>query len=144
VDGSPASIAAVRAAADVGRREGATLDIVCAYGAAPGQGAEGLDRARTRARDGLAAAVRRAFGEDPPLRMRLLAVPGEAGEVLTWFSHSVDLLFVGDTAGAASGLGSTAQYCASHASCPVYVVPEQGQARAYPASEEQDPQVAAE
>jgi nucleotide-binding universal stress UspA family protein len=149
VDGSPNSLAALRWAAGLAARDGAKLEAVCAYqryvyaqypfsmtvpmywpaGAAtrshfasPG----GVFDAASNAHATLEHAVVSTFGTASVNGLVLRAIEGSAREVLVQISADADLLVVG--ARGHSGalgivLGSTAQACTRHATCPVLVVP---------------------
>jgi nucleotide-binding universal stress UspA family protein len=153
IDGSPNSIEALRLAGRLGARDGAKVEVICAYRpytrtpypfatvmvpsyGPPGEGARdvyaspgGVLDAAADAQATLEHAVRAAFGQEtvPNLVLRAIEIrDGAAHDVLTTLAEGSDLLVVG--ARGHSGplgllLGSTAQACARHAKCAVLVVP---------------------
>jgi nucleotide-binding universal stress UspA family protein len=155
VDGSPNSLAALRLAGALGLRDGAKLEVVCAYrpyfeaeypfaSGIPSYGpvgeattreayppTNGVVDAAADAYETLERAARTVFGSMQPsgiAGLELRPVEGSPHDVLTRLALDADLLVVG--ARGHSGplgllLGSTAQACARHAPCPVLVVPAQ-------------------
>lgn len=149
VDGSPNSLAALRLAAQLGARDDAVIEIVCAYHpylqaqypfsvALPSYGpagegirdphpvADGVVDAAIDAQRTLESAVHAVFGTAELKNLRLRAVEGSAHDLLVKLATGADLLVVG--ARGHSGalgllLGSTAQACARHAPCAVLLVP---------------------
>jgi nucleotide-binding universal stress UspA family protein len=154
VDGSPNSIAALRQAGGIARREGARLDVVFVYSASPsldvrlGTSASSpygfpetgdpdvtaiADQDQADAQRVLAQCIEEAFGDAPPARLESLAVIGSPRRVLSALSHGALLLVVGARGhSGALGLliGSTAQACTKTAACPVLVVPAEVPAQA--------------
>jgi nucleotide-binding universal stress UspA family protein len=151
VDGSRNSLAALRTAAQLGHRDGATLELVCAYRIhlgtpysldaltlAPPTGLAGEGNFRgylppplhsqesVTAREILDDAVLAVFGPDSNDNLILRTVDGKPHDALLRIASGADLLVVG--ARGHSGalgmlLGSTAQSCARYSPCPVLVVP---------------------
>lgn len=158
IDGSQNSLAALKLAVGIGGPHGAKVEAVCVYHpniqaaypfssstalppyGPPGEGTRqmyaspgGVIDAAAEALETLENAVTAVFGQQPPDNLILRPIDGSPHEVLTKVSESADLLVVG--ARGHSGaigllLGSTAQSCTRHATCPVLVVPAQ---RAAPA-----------
>lgn len=74
---------------------------------------------------GLDVLVDRALADHPGVEVRRHVLDGTAAQLLTEFSHAVDLVVVGSRGrGGFTGLllGSTSQAVLHHASCPVMVV----------------------
>lgn len=147
VDGSANSLAALRLAAAEAAVDGAKLKAVYAYGphvpviakygeldAAqlsgrfdyPPINAPLIDDAERAGLEMLDRAAHEVFGDLRPPGLQLVAEGGAAPEVLIQEAQDADLLVVGARGHAgplAFLLGSTAQFCARHAPCPVLVVP---------------------
>ena len=149
VDGSPNSVAALRVAVGLAKRDGGTVDAICAFhssarpqypfGAAVppfgplGDGAhEGnmlvgaVIDADVDAHRSLQNAMNDAFGCSQLDGVELIAVVGAPHDVLTRCAEHADVLVVGACGHAGPlgmVLGSTAQACTRHAHCPVLVVP---------------------
>lgn len=140
VDGSAESRAALRWAADVAARLGATLETVQAweyppalrewdavpsnYGYLPM--VPGIERVESCARDDLAAAVAEVLGPRPDVVVAQRVVEGHPARVLIEAAAGALLLVVGRRGhGGLVGLllGSVARACTEHAGCPVVVVP---------------------
>lgn len=126
VDGSAQSIDALHWAARIAADTGAEIDAVTAwqyptsYGASsvpdwdPGSDAASL----------LKEALRTAFGETLPDRLKTSVRQGHPAQVLIEASTNADMLVVGSRGhGGFIGLllGSVSAYCAEHAHCPVVV-----------------------
>jgi len=130
VDGSPASLAALRWAADEAARRGGALRILTAYRwtwpetlAAPTGAAE--QAAREQAEQVAARAAAAARAADPNLPVSCAAVPGGAAEVLLPGAICGALLVVGSRGHGeltAALLGSVGNQVATHATGPVAVV----------------------
>lgn len=127
VDGSAASLRALRWALEQARRTGATITAVMIWTVPelydwPMPTAEQLNTATKNAlRDTVHAAVPEA--ELPHIRLH--AVGGHPAEVLLDCAGSAELLVVGHRGMgnfARALIGSTARYCVDHATCPVVVV----------------------
>ncbi|GIH21090.1 universal stress protein [Rugosimonospora africana] len=127
VDGSEASLDALRWAAHQARLTGAPVEAVMAwelptyYGWAP---VDDLDLS-VASRDALHTAVGEALGDDPLVNVRELVVEGNAARVLIDTAKDASLLVVGSRGHGgftATLLGSVSQHCAQHATCPVVIV----------------------
>ncbi|GAA2753952.1 universal stress protein [Amnibacterium kyonggiense] len=122
------SAAALRDAARAAQELDASLEVVTAWQAPeqlPGPVPAVTDRVRTTAAARQAAAVREAFPDGPPPRLRETLQEGGAAAVLVAESARSDLLVVGgDSRNALTGvlLGPVALTSVMHASCPVLVV----------------------
>jgi len=149
VDGSPNSVAALRAAVGLAVRDDATVEVVCAYEpqlqvrypfppALPpyGPADDGLGEAQPPRIDitdagadaqlTLEHAMKTAFGRVALPNVELKPAEGHPADVLKRLATSADLLVVG--AQGHSGplgllLGSTALACVKRAPCAVLVVP---------------------
>jgi nucleotide-binding universal stress UspA family protein len=130
VDGSPASVAALRWAITQAGLTGAEVQAVTSW-QIPGQygfefysiEADWPDVARRT----LATAVKEA-GDGGPLDVQSLVLEGHPAYVLVEASVGAQLLVVGSRGhGGFAGmlLGSVSEYVIAHASCPVLVVREQ-------------------
>jgi nucleotide-binding universal stress UspA family protein len=127
VDGSPASLEALRWAVEQARRADAAVTAVMAWTVPqvydwPMPTAEQLDLSTE---DALRKAVHAAVDEDDRPSVQLRVAGGHPAEVLLGASAAADLLVVGHRGlGSFSQalLGSTARYCIDHATCPVVVV----------------------
>lgn len=133
VDGSDASKLALRWAARQAQLTGGVVEAVTAwniphfYGARPWLPASSTDQGalESRARAELTEAVEETLGSPPPVEVRIVARYGTAAAVLIDASHDAALLVVGSRGlGGFSGLllGSVAQHCTRHATCPVLVI----------------------
>ena len=129
VDGSDASLDALRWAAQEAELTGAALDVVtvweypAAFGWAPPIPADW--NPEDEARRELARSVERTLGKTPPVEVRQVVTEGHPAPVLVAAAEHADLLVVGSRGhGAFMGmvLGSVSEHCVSHASCPVVVV----------------------
>ena len=146
VDGSANSLAALRLAASEANVDGAKLKVVYAYGPHvpvyakydagspyvkgefdfPAINAPLVDDAERAGLEMLDRSAHEVFGATRPPGIELIAEPGAAAEALIRVAQGADLLVVGARGHAgplAFLLGSTAQFCARHAPCPVLVVP---------------------
>jgi len=134
VDGTASGDAALHWACEEAARLGSSLTVVTAWFANPAlvsnyahRGTEELlhvteDQAATTQR----AAVDRVRGDRSEVEVSAQVVSGAPGEVLVRSARDARLLVVGSRGvGAlrAAVLGSTSRYCATHAPCPVVVVP---------------------
>ncbi|MEV8093289.1 universal stress protein [Kitasatospora sp. NPDC085879] len=129
VDGSPASVAALRWAARQAELTGAVLDTVIAWQYPVGYGwpapvVQGFDF-EGNARAGLAEAVAAATGESPGVEIEQHVVQDHPAAALLRAADGASLLVVGNRGygGFAEALlGSVSQHCVHHARCPVVVV----------------------
>lgn len=139
VDGSDASGAALRWAAEEARLRSAPLVAVHAWSFVPAQpiGDPGvlvvpagdiagqLDAESAAARAVLMEAAAVALGDDPGLEVEQRLVEGDPGDALVTASESAELVVVGSHGRSglrAALLGSVSRHVTSHAACPVVVV----------------------
>jgi nucleotide-binding universal stress UspA family protein len=128
VSGSRASAAALRWAADEARRRNARLHVVRSwdreFDAAYSPAADWLTPAQqcAAAGEGLAAAMRAAFGDVIPDGVATELAEGTAERTLVDLSADADLLVLGSATPAAGPVGPVIRACLSHARCPVVVV----------------------
>ncbi|HUG63710.1 MAG TPA: universal stress protein [Gaiellaceae bacterium] len=139
VDGSDASDAALRWAAEEARLRFAPLVTVCAWSFIPpqpigdpgmlampaGDLAGQLGAESEAAREMLEAVVAEVLGDEPGLEIEQRLVEGDAGDALVAASESAELLVVGSHGRSglkAALLGSVSRHVVSHAACPVVVV----------------------
>jgi nucleotide-binding universal stress UspA family protein len=132
VDGSAASVSALRWAADEARLRASRLRIVRAWEpvthAAPYAGAGRLasgDEQETRARSGFSATLRAEFGPRLPDGVTAELVVGRAERILIARSADADMLVLGETSRvsrAGRSAGPVIRSCVMHARCPVVVV----------------------
>lgn len=124
VDGSDASVAALRVARVMAEPLSATVeawacwDVPAGYGVYLAVGIEGFKYAADQV---LQQALADAFEELPPFVHPRL-VRGKPGPVLTDASRNASLLIVGRRGHGSFVLGSVSSACVSHAHCPVLVV----------------------
>jgi nucleotide-binding universal stress UspA family protein len=139
VDGSDASSAALRWAADEARLRSASLVAVYAWSfvppqpigdpgilAVPAGGLPGqLDAESEAAQIALDDAVAGVLGADPTVDVERKLVEGDAGEALVAESKEAELVVVGSHGRSgfkAALLGSVSRHVVDHAACPVVVV----------------------
>ena len=139
VDGSDASGAALRWAAEEARFRAVPLVVVHAWSFVPAQpiGDPGLlavpagdiagqlEAESVAARSILAEGVAAALGDDPGLEVEQQLVESDPGDALVAASESAELVVVGSHGRSglrAALLGSVSRHVASHAACPVVVV----------------------
>ena len=133
VDGSEASVHALRWAQFIARMSDSSLEVVAAwqpFGAyswmGAGMAAMPTDWNPSRdAETALAATVDEVFGADRPAGLRLTVREGNAAQVLLDASKGARMLVVGSRGhGGFAGLllGSVSSACAEHATCPVLVL----------------------
>jgi nucleotide-binding universal stress UspA family protein len=134
VDGSEASLEALRWAARQAELTGASLEVVMswevptmAYGG-PVVIPYDTDLA-AEARRALDNAVAEALGDKPAVKVSPIVVEGRPAQELVRAAKGAQLLVVGSRGhGAFAGmvLGSVSEYCAAHAPCPVVIVRRHG------------------
>jgi nucleotide-binding universal stress UspA family protein len=134
VDGSEGSKAALRWAARQATLTGACLDVVMTwevpvlpYGVWAGYDASG------QAQETLDATVEEILGSSKPDHLVATVIEGRPECALLEAAKKADLLVVGCRGHGLFGgllLGSVSQRCATHASCPVVVVPRMSIGRA--------------
>lgn len=144
VDGSPASLAALRWAVEDAGRRGCGVDAVTAwhadYGVMIGPlPAEVFAEVSPQAMKAAAQKVldRSVEGFDG-VDIRRVLVEGDARDVLSKASQDAALLVVGNRGHSRlveAVIGSVSAYCVHHASCPVVVVREAKVAQAHPVAE---------
>jgi len=139
VDGSDASLAALRWAADEARLRATSLRAVHAWSFIPAQplGDPGmlampagdlagqLGAESDAARSALETALSDALGSDPDVELEQKLVEGDAGDALVAESATAELVVVGShgrTGLKAALLGSVSRHVVNHAACPVVVV----------------------
>jgi nucleotide-binding universal stress UspA family protein len=131
VDGSEASVRALRWALEEARARHATLDVVHAWHLPPAGGypyLAGYANLKVFEEDAhrvLAGVLERAGLEGAP-GVEPIVVQDAAGRVLVDAAKGADLLVVGSRGrGGFTGLllGSVSQYVAAHAPCPVAIIP---------------------
>ena len=129
IDGSDASIDALRWAAAQARRTGASLRVVTAwdlpmsYGWAPGY-PEGYDP-EAAAEGLLVGAISAELGQHEDLEVETVVREGHPAPVLLEAAADASLLVVGSRGhGSFAGmmLGSVSDHCAAHVPCPVVIV----------------------
>ena len=130
VDGSSASLAALRWAVREAGLRGTTLHVVRAWEdaakrvapyashACPPDRVEDLLDARQRLEDGVTAAVCGA----PPVAVTVEIAEGLAARVLLDHADGAEMLVLGSAGCAPDGIGPVARACLRHAPCPVVVV----------------------
>jgi nucleotide-binding universal stress UspA family protein len=132
VSGSAASLTALRWAMDEARLRAASLNVVRAWDparhaapyAAPGH-LPTCDEDHSTARDGLAAAMREAFGPGAPDGVVAELAEGVPERVLVDRSADADLLVLGVASPAwlaGRSAGPVVRACLGRASCPVVLV----------------------
>lgn len=128
VDGSPASLDALRTAAKVAPVFDAELDAVIAWHYPVNNAMAPMISEYDPAADAatvIRAAVDEAFAGRPPAGLRELRQEGHPARVLLDASAGAELLVVGSRGhGGFAGLllGSVSAHCVEHARCPVLVV----------------------
>lgn len=127
VDGSAASIEALRYAAYLADALGAPVHAVAAWGypALADYYDVGVWSPEQDAATILQAALEAAFGDRPPENLSSGVIPGPPARALIDESRRASMLVVGSRGrGGFAGLllGSVSQACAAHAHCPVLVM----------------------
>ncbi|NYD79702.1 universal stress protein [Arthrobacter cupressi] len=134
VDGSDASVEALRQAQKLAGPLGASLEATAFWDYPQmyaGYVAMGIDQFETAAGNILDEAVGKAFGADPPDNVVTRLVQGHPRNMLIEASKDADMIVVGRRGHGGFGgllLGSVSSALAAHAHCPVLVVhaPEAG------------------
>jgi nucleotide-binding universal stress UspA family protein len=124
VDGSEASVAALRVARALAEPLGAPVEAWACWDVPAGYGvylAVGIEGFKYAAEQVLGQAIQDAFGEQPPF-VHSRIVRGKPGPVLLDASRSASLLIVGRRGHGSFVLGSVSSTLVSHAHCPVLVV----------------------
>jgi nucleotide-binding universal stress UspA family protein len=125
VDGSEASVAALRTARFLAEPLKASLEAWGCWDVPPGYGvylAVGIEGFEFAARQLLERAVADAYGGELPPRFKARMVRGRAADLLIEASRDASLLVVGRRGHGGPVLGSVSSACISHAHCPVLVV----------------------
>lgn len=130
VDGSEASVEALRCALRLGALAGTTVSAIAVWQPVPfGMWTKSLYGPAKEAAAILTAAVDRVCGEDVPEWFTAMAKQGAAAKTLVDGSKDADLLIVG-TRGrpkvAGILLGSVSSACVGQATCPVLIVNSSG------------------
>ncbi len=146
VDGSPASVAALRWAADLAQLRAAEIVVVWAWHVAfasiapyaPVWRRPASETERQRAQAGLAQTVRTALGPAPDVKVTAALVCGPPARVLIDRCADADLLVLGGhhaDSPRAQTVGPIARACLRRAPCPVVIVtvPPASPGRAVPA-----------
>ncbi len=136
VDGSTASIAALKWAIDEARRRGTRVDAVNAWHSDPTTtGLAKADIIQLRPRDEvlaaqqklLAGSIEDAAGDSTDVQIRQLLVEAQPGPALVNAGKEAELVVVGSHGHSRLAevlLGSVSSYCVHHAVCPVVVIPD--------------------
>ncbi|TDL40035.1 universal stress protein [Arthrobacter nitrophenolicus] len=125
VDGSEASVEALRVAATLAEPLGATVEAWACWDVPAGYGvylAVSIEGFKYAAEQVLQQALTDAFGDERPSRVRPRLVRGNPGHLLIDGSRSALLLVVGRRGHGGFVPGSVSSACVSHAHCPVLVV----------------------
>lgn len=125
VDGSEASIAALRDGATYARMLGASIRTVTTWEYVPYDGTSGVFDPEREATSAAEFAAHAVFGEIVPDWVSVDTVFGRAAETLVKASETAILLVVGSRGHNAAVrflLGSTSTYCAARGHCPVLIV----------------------
>lgn len=135
VDGSDASVAALRTAATLAGPLEATVEAWACWDVPAGFGlylVVGIEGFKSAAEQSLERALTAAFGPERPSDVHTRLIRGKPGELLVEGSRNASLLIVGRRGHSGFVLGSVSSACISHAHCPVLVVhaPEEERARA--------------
>ena len=125
LDGSEASRAALRWAADQAELTGASLTVVNSWGPIYPVGVDPEEHARK----GLTKVLEQVLGHDRAAAARLVLSPDAPGHLLVHEAAQADVLVVGGH-GHGHGhagltgvlLGSVSEYCLHHAECPVAII----------------------
>lgn len=125
VDGSTASVAALRTAEQLAGPLGARVEAWTCWDVPPGYGvylAVGIEGFKFAAKEMLQHALTDAFGAERPAGLRGRLKRGRPGHLLVEASRDAALLIVGRRGHGGFVPGSVSSACVSHAHCPVLVV----------------------
>ncbi|TNB72115.1 universal stress protein [Arthrobacter sp. BB-1] len=134
VDGSDASVAALRTADALAGPLEATVEAWACWDVPPGFGlylVVGIEGFEYAAEQSLEKALAAAFGPERPLHVHTRLVRGKPGELLVEGSRNASLLIVGRRGHSGFVPGSVSSACVSHAHCPVLVVHAPEEERGY-------------
>jgi nucleotide-binding universal stress UspA family protein len=134
VDGSEASVAALRTAVALAGPLEATVEAWACWDVPPGFGlylVVGVEGFEDAAEQSLEQALTAAFGPERPSNLQTRLVRGKPSELLVEGSRNASFLVVGRRGHGGFVLGSVSSACVSHAHCPVLVVhaPEEERAK---------------
>lgn len=127
VDGSEASLEALRRAKDLARTLNAQVEVIGCWDYPrmyDGYMISGIEGFKESADKVLNDAVKRVFGSDAPSNLKVSLLRGDPRALLTKASENADLLVVGRRGhGSFTGMliGSVSSSCIAHAKCPVLV-----------------------
>lgn len=127
VDGSEASLEALRRAKDLARALNAQVEVIGCWDYPrmyDGYMVSGIEGFKESAEKVLNQAVTSIFGTDTPTNVTVSLMRGDPRPVLIKAGRNADLLVVGRRGhGRLAGLliGSVSSYCIAHATCPVLV-----------------------
>ena len=128
VDGSAASVEALRRAQSLAEQLSATVIALASWDVPPvydGYVAMGIDDFDVRAGEILQESMVKAFGAEPPANVEARLVQGHPRHTLIEASRDADMLVVGRRGHGGFGgllLGSVSSALVAHAHCPVLVV----------------------
>jgi nucleotide-binding universal stress UspA family protein len=125
VDGSDASIEALRVARTLAEPLKASVEAWACWDVPPGYGiylAVGTEGFKYAAKEVLEQSLEAAFGGDRPEYLRGRLVQGGAAPLLIEGTRRASLLIVGRRGHGSFVPGSVSSACVSHAHCPVLVV----------------------
>ncbi|MHA7223070.1 universal stress protein [Arthrobacter sp. RHLT1-20] len=128
VDGSAASVEALRRAQSLAEQLSATVIALASWDVPPvydGYVAMGIDDFDVRAGEILQESMVTAFGAEPPANVEARLVQGHPRHTLIEASRDADMLVVGRRGHGGFGgllLGSVSSALVAHAHCPVLVV----------------------
>lgn len=125
VDGSDASIEALRVARELAGPLEAPVEAWACWDVPPGYGvylAVGTEGFKYAAREVLEQSLERAFSRERPRFLRGRLVQGRPAPLLIEGTRSASLLIVGRRGHGSFVPGSVSSACVSHAHCPVLVV----------------------
>ncbi|MGX1161271.1 nucleotide-binding universal stress UspA family protein [Arthrobacter sp. SLBN-100] len=125
VDGSDASIEALRVARTLAGPLGASVEAWACWDVPPGYGlylAVGAEGFKYAAKEVLEQSLETAFGGERPDYLRGRLVQGRPAPLLIDGTRNASLLIVGRRGHGSFVPGSVSSACVSHAHCPVLVV----------------------